>query len=104
MDNFEKVYRILNYLKESERSDEFDSDCFAAEYFGLTERQWSSTLIRMIDDGHVKGISVKSGADGYTMVSLPSPMITTKGLEYLSESALMRKAAGTVKGIEETVS
>jgi len=42
-----------------------------------------STLIRLIDDGHVKGIGVKIGADGYFVVSLSEPMITTKGLDGL---------------------
>ena len=68
MDSFKAVYRILNFLKMSELHDEFDDECFTHEYFGITERQFSSTLARMIDDGHVKGIDIKVGVDGYAVV------------------------------------
>jgi urocanate hydratase len=101
MDNFKAEYRILNYLKLSEKNDEFDGDCFNAGYFGLTERQWLMTLIRMLDDGHIKGVGVKIGADGYGVISLPNPMITTKGLEPLAENSFMRKAANAAKNIRE---
>ena len=103
MDNFKAVYRILNFLKQSEKNDEFDDECFNAGYFGLTDRQWCSTLIRAIDDGHVKGIVIKTGADGYSVISLSNPMITTVGLEYLAENSFMRKAAKLAKGIREVL-
>ena len=100
-DNFKTVYRILNFLKISEQYDEFDREHFTREYFDLTERQWAMTLVRMIDDGHVKGISIAFGADGHSMVSLSIPMITSKGLEHLEENSFMRKAARLAKGIRE---
>ena len=101
MDNFKTVYRILNFLKKSEQFDEFDDESFTAEYFGLTDRQWVSTLERMIDDSHVKGVSVRYGADDYAMLGISHPRITTKGLEYLEENSLMQKAAQFAKGIRE---
>jgi len=103
MDNFKTVYRILNFLKKSELNDEFDDESFTSEYFGLTDRQWASTLERIIDDGHVKGVSIRFGADGYAVISISNPRITTKGLEYLVENSLMRKAARLVKGIREVL-
>ena len=72
MDNFKAVYRILNFLKKSEQYDEFDDELFTAEYFKITERQFVSTLKRMIDDGHASGLSIKTGADGYSVLSLSS--------------------------------
>ena len=101
MEYFKTVYRILMYLKKSEQFEEFDGDSFSAAYFKLTDRQWASTLERLIDDGHVKGVSVKYGADGYAAVSISNPRLTTKGLEYLEENSLMRKAAKLAKGIRE---
>jgi len=98
MDYFKAVYRILNFLKKSERNDEFDDESFTPAHFGLTERQWAMTLIRLIDDGHIKGVNVRIGASGYADVSIINPMITTAGLEYLAENALMRKAARLAKG------
>ena len=101
MDYFKAVYRILRFLKDSEINDEFDSESFTAGHFGLTDRQWASTLERLLDDGHAKGITITIGADGYAIVSLPHPMITSKGLEHLAGNAFMRRAANLAKGIRE---
>ena len=103
MDSFKTVYRVLSFLKKSEQFDEFDDESFDAGYFGLTDRQWASALERMADDGHIKGVSVRHGADGYAVISLHNPRITTKGLEYLEENSLMRKAAILAKGIREVL-
>ena len=101
MDYFKVVYRMLNFLKASEQQDEFDDTGFTAEHFGMTDKQWAQTLERMIDDGHIKGVSIRIGADGHAVISLSQPRITTKGLEYLEENSLMRKAANLAKGIRE---
>ena len=101
MDYFKIVYRILTFLKKSELRDEFDDEHFTPEYFGITDRQFALTLERMIDDRHIKGVSVKIGADGYATVSMSSPMITTAGLEYLEENSLMQKAARLAKGVRD---
>ena len=101
MDNFKAAYRILSFLRKSEQFDEFDGESFTPEYFGLTGKQWASALERMIDDGHIKGVSIHFGVDDYAAISLSRPRITTKGLEYLEENSLMRKAARLAKGIRE---
>ena len=103
MDNFKAVYRILNFLKKSEQYDEFDDERFNPKHFELTDRQFARTLERMIDDQHVKGIAIKFGADDYPAISLSDPRITSKGLEYLEENSLMRKAAKLAKGIREVL-
>ena len=95
------VYRILVFLKKSELADEFDEDHFTATHFGLTARQWAASLERLLDDGLVKGLSVSYSGDGYGAVMIILPRITTKGLEYLEENSLMRRAAKLLKGITE---
>ena len=104
MDNFKAVYRILNFLKKTEQNDEFDDEDFTSKYFGLTDMQWASTLERLIDDGYLKGISVRFGTDGYPAVGISRPRITSKGLEYLEENSLMRKTANLAKGIRGILS
>ena len=103
MDNFKAVYRILNFLKKSEQYDEFDSESFTSEYFGLTVNQWSATLERMVDDGHIKGVTIRFGADDYPAVSLARPRITSAGIEHLAENSFMRKAAKLAKCIREVL-
>ena len=99
MDSFKAVYRILNFLKMSELHDEFDDESFTPEYFGITERQFTSTLKRALDDGHIKGIILRTWGYGYAIENLSAPMITTAGLEYLEENSFMKKAARLAKGI-----
>ena len=102
MDNFKTVYRILNFLKKSELLDKFDSKSFTPGCFGLKPgNYWVSTLERMIDDGHIKGVSIQFGIDDYALVNPIRPRITTKGLEYLEESPLIRKAARFIEGTHE---
>jgi len=83
MDNFKAVYRILNFLKKSEQFDEFDDENFTAGHFELNSRQWALVLERMIDEGIIKGVSVRWGA--CAEVSWVHPRITMKGLIYLAE-------------------
>ena len=90
MNNFLAVYRILNFIKKSERYDKFDGDNFNNEYFGLTERQWMNTIERIADDGYVKRLSVEIAEDGCVTLNLSNPAITTKGLEYLADKAYMQ--------------
>jgi hypothetical protein len=99
MDNFRAVYRISTFLRKSERYDEFDDESFTPRHFHLAEKQFALTLERMIDDGYIKGVSVKFGADGRPDYVLSAPRITSRGLEYLYENPLMREAARIAKGI-----
>jgi len=101
LDYFKAAYRILNYLKKAEQAEEFDHGNFNPGHFSLTARQWALTLERMLDDGHVKGVAVSHCGDGSAMVLVTLPRITTKGLEYLEENSLMRKAARLAKGIAD---
>ena len=101
MDHFKAVYRILSFLKKSEQFDEFDDESFTAEHFNLTENQWASTLERMIDDRHIKGLSIKYSSDGYAEMSLSNPRITSAGLEYLETNPLMKNIAEQAKGVRE---
>jgi hypothetical protein len=54
-------------------------------------------------NGYVEGISVKRSLDGDIAISLSGPRITLKGLEYLQENSLMRKAAALAKGITDLI-
>lgn len=98
MNNSKAVYRILSFLKCAEKYAEFDSEDFDAGYFKLTDKQWANTLERLTDDGYIKGVKVRTGADGYTVVSIPNPRITSAGLDYLENNPTMQSVSAELKG------
>lgn len=57
----------------------------------------------LANEGYVNGISVKYGAQGDIVVTVNNPRITLKGIEYLNENSLMKKAANIAKGIVDVV-
>lgn len=61
-------------------------------------------LLRTLETAmDAEGVAMTRANDGYTAVSLSSPRITLRGLEYLEENSLMRKAAALAKGIAEVL-
>lgn len=55
--------------------------------------------------GYVEGVVYDQTCDDYSPhIVLPiRPVITLKGLEYLSDNTAMKKAANIVKGIKDTI-
>lgn len=104
MDNFLVIYRILQYLEKAMDYDEADTDYISAEYLGLTEQRWLSIMEMLTKEGYIAGFIVERSADGEVCLSFTDIRITLKGLEYLQENSLMRKAADVAKLITETIS
>jgi hypothetical protein len=103
MDYFRAIYKILRYVEKQIDVEEFDGGAFCAERFGLAETRWRHLLAILAGEGFLEGVTVDRAADGSTMLSLSTPTITLKGLEYLQENSLMRKAAKLAKGVADVV-
>lgn len=103
MDNFSIIYRILRYLEKAMDYDEPDLDFISHERLGITEQRWVAIMEMLVREGYVDGIGIKRSADGEIAISISSPRITLRGLEYLKENSLMRKAANIAKGISELI-
>lgn len=80
--------------------DEFDLSLLNPELLGVSENRMNAILITLQDEGYISGIIYRKGLNG---VKLNKPVITLKGLEYLEENSMMKKVAGLLKGIKETV-
>lgn len=52
---------------------------------------------------YVEGLSVKRSIDGELAISISALRITLKGLEYLHDNSMMRKAADIAKGIADII-
>lgn len=104
MDDFRLIYKILRILQKSMDCEEFDRESLSAERLGLTEPKWSRIMAMLLNEGYISGGQTWNAMDcGYPRVALTRPEITLKGLEYLEENSLMKKAANLAKGIKETV-
>ena len=104
MDNFKAIYRILRYLEKAMDYDEPDLDRISAKELNLSEQRWTAIMKMLADEGYVDGLSVKQSLDGDVVVSISTPRITLKGLEYLQENSMMRRAANLAKGIADIIS
>lgn len=101
MDNFKVIYRILHYLEKAMDLDEIDEDRLSPETLGITPQRWAALWEMLAKEGYVNGVQVKYSTDGDCSISFCNPRITLRGLEYLQENALMKKAAQLAKGIAE---
>lgn len=102
MDDFRMIYKILRILQKAMDLEEFDRNHISAEALGLSVPKWSRLMAMLLAEGCITGGETWNAMDcGYPKVMLTRPEITLKGLEYLEENSLMRKAADMAKGIVE---
>ncbi len=105
MDDFRIIYKILKILQKSMDLEEFDSSSISAEALGLSVPKWSRIMSMLLCEGYISGGETWNAMNcGYPRVALTRPELTLKGLEYLEENNLMRKAANLAKGIVDTAS
>lgn len=99
MDNFKVIYRILRFLEKSMDCEEFDKNSFTAEEFRLNEPHFARLLKMLVDSGYISGVEVwRAIGQEYPRYKAVRPEITLKGLEYLNDNSLMKKAAELAKG------
>ena len=105
MDNFKIIYRILKYLEEHLGEGNLDVDKISHEQFGISFVRWETLLRMMQEEGYIKGlIYEQTMSDSSPHVVTPiRPSITIKGLEYLSENSLMKKAENAAKRVKEII-
>ena len=104
MEEFSVIYKILKILKDTMDLEEFDNELLSPEELRLSVPKWSRIMALMVQEGYITGVEVwNSMSCGYPRVSLVRPEITLKGLEYLEQNGLMKKAANIAKGIKDTI-
>lgn len=103
MDNFKVIYRILRYLEKAMDYDEVDIDFISASALKVSEQRWTAIMEMLAKEGYIEGVSVTRSCGGDVLLSVSSPRITLRGLEYLNENSLVRKAANAAKGIAEMI-
>ena len=103
MDNFRVIYRILRYLEKALDYDEPNMDCISAKALKLSDQRWVALMEMLSKEGYIDGFSVQWTVDGSILISSSTLRITLKGLEYLQENSLMKKAAELAKGVADII-
>lgn len=97
------IYRILKGLADGMGDDTFDGKAFV---YSLADRMGDAkadALVAMMTEaGLVSGVNVKRYLDkpGVTVEPM-DPRITLKGIQFLEENSMMRRAANAASGIAE---
>ena len=99
MEDFKLIYRILRFLNETMKNEEFDHRHFNGGHFSASGAEWAAVLEMLADSGYIKGVELDRAADGHVEISLSRPRITIEGLEYLHGNEFMLKASAEAKGI-----
>ena len=105
MEAFNVMYKVLKFLESAMKVEEFPLEQFNGASFRVSDQYFKDILKMLTDDGYVKGI-VFTPILGQTGLGMKCrmPEITIKGLEYLQENSMMKKAANIAKGIIDVIS
>ncbi len=100
MEDFRAIYKILKALDRGLDDDELDQEAIGPEALGVSENRRDALLAMLADEGHVGGVTVRRCLDRpQPVVIIESPRVTLRGLEYLQENSLMRRAADIARDI-----
>ena len=101
MANFKLIYQILTLLDKYLDYEEPDWSKLSAEHFKVTEKRFTHIMLMLYEAGYIDGIEpIPLGGSEYDF-KMTSPSITLRGLEYLEENTMMKKAYRLLKGIKE---
>ena len=100
---FNLIYKILIILRDNMELERFDVNQLSHDSLNISYPLWCRIMAMLNDEGYIKGIQVWNSFDTqHPKVALTRIEITLRGLEYLEENSLMRKAANLAKGIKES--
>ena len=99
MDNFKVIYLILRILERA-LDGQVDTYDLSPGCLGVSQKRRDHLLLMMQEAGYISGVQVIR-AIGMEDVRVDNIHITLKGLEYLEENSLMKKACRMLKDIKD---
>lgn len=103
MNDFTTIYRILKAFQSAMDAEAFDETMISCERLKISENRRTRLLIQLVENRFISGVKVKKYVDeNLPTVRIGSDAtITLKGLEYLEDNSLMKKAANIIKEVKE---
>ena len=103
-DYFVLAYRILSYLYACFKAGEQpDMDCISADVLHIPVGYWFNIMRSLTEEGYIVGLVFPASIGSAVSVKVIDLRITQKGIEFLQENSMMKKAAAFLKTIKETV-
>jgi hypothetical protein len=98
--DFKIIYKILRRLESALDNEELLKEDFSAEALGVSE-ECRRNLFSMLYEGmYIRGLKYTRSSDGdFILFDTRYVRITLKGLQYLYENSMMKKAAHAARGI-----
>lgn len=107
MDVFKLIYRILKQIRALELAEEPDLALLSPDALKATEIERDNLMLKMQEEGLIDGLVVIEGIDGqqrpFILWGRSMPRVTLKGLEYMEENSMMKKAKNLLQGFAEIV-
>lgn len=103
MENFKIIYKILKSIEESMDYEIFDENIISPEYLGVSKERWKALIIELLDNGYITGIVKVPVMGDRVDLKIIKPKLTIKGMQYLEENSMMKKAYNLLKGIREII-
>lgn len=99
MEDFKVIYKILKLLHSKLGTGDLDMACLEASQLAISEQKRKALFIMLEKNSYIEGVFYREYVDGGTYFELRDVKITLKGLEYLEENSLMKKAKALIKGV-----
>jgi hypothetical protein len=101
-DYFVIAYKILRTLEAAMRVEEFDAEQISADILHINTAYWENIIVMLFQEGYIAGVTpIPVLGRQSPGIKVGNVRITEKGLVYLRENAMMRKAARFAKGIAD---
>ncbi len=102
-ENIKIIYRILKTLEKAMDIEEFDIAEISAERLKISETRWTRIIEMLCRNELIQGIGLQYGATGSVVLTVSNPRITLKGIEYLNDNSLMKRAHNAMRGVVEII-
>ncbi|MBK5077083.1 YjcQ family protein [Lactococcus lactis] len=103
-DFFYISYKILAYLYHAmKKGEKIDPGVFDPQNYRVSYPYLNDILEELKENGYIKGISFIETKDGKLINGLSDIKITIKGIEYLDENSMMKKAYKTLKELKDWI-
>lgn len=103
METFTDIYKILHGLESCMDLEAVNLEMISPETLKISRERWEKYLEMLQDAGYIKGVRISTYISGEKSVNADNIQVTLKGLEYLNENSMMKKAYRTIKGIKDVM-
>lgn len=98
------IYQILKAIDLSYENDNFNLDkTLSIDKLKISFQRLILLINNLEKDGYIEGLSIQAIANDQPCISINKPRLTTKGLLFLEENSVMKKAYNTLKELREWI-